>query len=796
MRINLLLSLLLCCFCLTAQERFSRIKIRLDDAHTLAALAQMGLDVDHGKYHPGKSFTGEFAESEHAAISAAGFQTEVLIEDLQAHLQALNRNGLPLQERTLPPCPVNEYDWQTPANYAPGSMGGYFTYQEMLDILDQMATMYPNIFKAKTPLSSVTTTIEGRPVFWVKVSDNPNENEPEPEILYNAVHHAREPNSMSALIFYLWHLLENYETDPEIKYLVDNTEMYFVPCVNPDGYIYNETTNPDGGGLWRKNRRVNADGTFGVDLNRNYGFHWGFDNTGSSPNPNSQTYRGTAGFSEPETQMMRDFCAAHQFKIALNGHTYGNLLIYPWGFSDAETVDHPTFSAFGNWMTRENHYTTGLGSQTVGYTVNGDSDDWMYGDSTTKARIFSMTPEAGPGDFGFWPPSDAIDELNKATMLMNLTAAHLLLNYGIVKPSIGRFITEYANLETFSLQKLGLGNGALVVSLEPVSDNIANVGNAITYGMFHLESINGSISYTLKTDVQNGDSIRYNILINNGLYTWSYPVTKIFNQAVSTVFTEAGDNTSLWTSTGAWAATTAAFYSAPSSITDSPGNNYPPNVNTSIEMTSPIKVKNASALFLTFWTKWNTEEDYDYAQVSASIDGGPYQALCGKYTEPGVATQGTDEPVYDGGQAEWVLEEIDLSDYLAIDDSIEISIRFSIFADNAQQADGFFFDDLAISVVGLDGATSTFDLDAENFLLTHRPNPAGEYFTIDLAKEISPADEVWLRVFNAFGQEVAAQKVSGNSVRFNTAQWQTGAYFYSLSQNGTVRQGKRFVVIH
>jgi murein tripeptide amidase MpaA len=97
-------------------------------------------------------------------------------------------------------------------------------------------------------------------------------------------------------MYYMWYLLENYGTDPEATYLVDNREMYFVPCFNPDGYEYNRQTDPNGGGMWRKNRRNNG-GSYGVDLNRNFGYMWGYDDLGSSPIPSSETYRGPSAFS-------------------------------------------------------------------------------------------------------------------------------------------------------------------------------------------------------------------------------------------------------------------------------------------------------------------------------------------------------------------------------------------------------------------------------------------------------------------------------------------------------------------
>ncbi|HMP31616.1 MAG TPA: M14 family zinc carboxypeptidase, partial [Saprospiraceae bacterium] len=89
---------------------------------------------------------------------------------------------------------------------------------------------------------------------------------------------------------------------------------------------------PNGGGMWRKNAYKNAAGTVvGVDLNRNYGYKWGYDNEGSSINPASETYRGPSAFSEPETQAMSSFVTDHNFKLCLNFHSHGNFLIHPWG---------------------------------------------------------------------------------------------------------------------------------------------------------------------------------------------------------------------------------------------------------------------------------------------------------------------------------------------------------------------------------------------------------------------------------------------------------------------------------
>src|SRR5262245_13539570 len=152
-------------------------------------------------------------------------------------------------------------------------MGGYYTLNELQSVLDQIRAAYPAIVTAKTSLGS---SVEGRPLWMVKVSDNPASDEAEPEARFDALHHAREPESMQASLWFLLWLVESYGSDPLATYLVDHRELFFVPCVNPDGYVYNQSTDPGGGGLWRKNRRNLGGGDFGVDLNRNYTYQWGY----------------------------------------------------------------------------------------------------------------------------------------------------------------------------------------------------------------------------------------------------------------------------------------------------------------------------------------------------------------------------------------------------------------------------------------------------------------------------------------------------------------------------------------
>ncbi|NIV14635.1 MAG: peptidase M14, partial [Aliifodinibius sp.] len=379
-------------FAQESQMKYSEVKININSREDILDLRNAGLQFDHIQYHQ-DYFQTVLSSRDMEILKSTGYTYEVVIEDLSAYYA--ERNRISAAEKRALQREMKETFNITGFEF--GSMGGYYTFAEVLTELDSMRMVYPNLVTAK---QSIGTSIEGRDIWMVKISDNPDVNEGEPEILYNALHHAREPQGMAAVIYFMYYLLENYGTDPEVTFLVNNRELYFVPVLNPDGYVYNEQTNPNGGGMWRKNRRNNGGGSYGVDLNRNYGYQWGYDNSGSSPYPSDPTYRGTAPFSEPEIQAIRDFCLNHDFQLALNYHTYGDYLIYPWGYINALTPDSATYIALADTMTMYNNYTYGTGFQTVGYPVNGDSDDWMYGEQTSKDKMFSMTPEVG---YSFWP---------------------------------------------------------------------------------------------------------------------------------------------------------------------------------------------------------------------------------------------------------------------------------------------------------------------------------------------------------------------------------------------------------
>ena len=268
----------------------------------------------------------------------------------------------------------------------------YRNYSEIRDILLQTVAEYPEIAALHDIGDSweKTAGLADRDILAIKISDNVDTEEDEPEFLLLALHHAREwPTSETALNV-IKNITEGYGTDPRISWLVDNREIWVVPVVNPDGLDFALTADD----MWRKNRRDNMDGTFGVDLNRNYNGSengdplgaWG--GAGTSDLNYSDVYCGEAPFSEPETQAVRDLARAHDFQIAFDFHTYDDSVMWPWGYTANLTADDEHFVDIGHQLAALNGYAA---AQSVDlYPTTGDSLDWLYGSLGIFAFLFEM----------------------------------------------------------------------------------------------------------------------------------------------------------------------------------------------------------------------------------------------------------------------------------------------------------------------------------------------------------------------------------------------------------------------
>ena len=700
---------------LFSQQRETILEARIWlDGKTMTDLEKAGLEIDHGFYDPGKSFRSEFSASELSQVKAAGFRMDTLEADVVARY--LRENAVRKPVRTYPvagergggPCDAYGVVPATPANYTYGSMGGFYRYQEFLDILDDMRAKFPNLISVRQVVSPTLLTHQDRPLWYVRISDHPDTDEDEPEALYTAVHHAREPNSLTHLIYFMWHLLENYEGDPELRYLIDHTELYFIPCLNPDGYIYNQTTDPNGGGYWRKNRRDNGNSSYGVDLNRNYGYEWGSD-AGSSGSTASDTYRGPAPFSEPETQMARDFIEAHNFEIVLNCHTSGNRLVHPWGYEDvAPTIDFTTLS---DWLTRESHYFAGTCWQALGYLASGTSDDWMFGE---KGK-FAFTPETG---LGFWPTIDQIDGNNKSMYTTNLSAAQYALGGAVILHRPGGAITGNMLNVTYRVKQYELGAAPVHVSFEALTPNIQGFPAISPLSMTDFAAAEFNAAVTLKNGIQTGDTIRFvaSSMRLGQIHTDTFETT----YAVSPFKVLFSDNNEMPNSQweqSQWGATTEQAYSPSKSMTDSPFDIYTSveNFLTSAPLTIPA---NATEARLRFFTRWDIEPELDWAQVLLSGPTIPsFAPLSGTLTR---LSPVIGEPVYDGSHLDWAEECIDLGAFIG--KSVNINFAMIAYSGNINGRDGFYFDDILLEYK-TPGGVFTLDI-PDDWNLQSRPNPA------------------------------------------------------------------------
>lgn len=363
-------------------------ELSLRDARSVRAAEQAGVALDCQSRLPGGRAEICVTDAQLAELQRLGAIVTVTQRDLEAFYAARLAATAPPASR------ASGIDWDG------GGMGGYFTLAEVEALLDGFAANHPTICSAKF---SIGQSGEGRDIWAVKVSDSHALDEAEPEVRFDALHHAREPVGIHATLYFLDWLLENYGSDPLATHLVDEREIWFLPVVNPDGYEWNRANSPNGGGMWRKNRRDNGNGTFGVDLNRNYSYQWGYDNSGSSGNSSSETYRGPSPASEPETQAMEAFIASRDFQTSISTHTYSNLWLFPWGYDCFDPPQRAAFDAIAERYTEENGYVHGTICQAL-YSANGNTVDFDHGVHGT----WSGTVEIGGDGDGFWPPATRI----------------------------------------------------------------------------------------------------------------------------------------------------------------------------------------------------------------------------------------------------------------------------------------------------------------------------------------------------------------------------------------------------
>jgi murein tripeptide amidase MpaA len=386
--------------------------------------------------------------------------------------------AITLDEETKSQHPLLEPASSPPVDPTDG-VTDYHTYDEMVTELGQVVTDHSPIVS----LTSIGTTYEGRDIWAMKISDNPLLEEDEPEVYFNCMHHSREWLTTEVCLYIIQTLTDGYGLNQTITDIVNERQAWVIPMVNPDGRIYDGGDDPQSYANWRKNRFPNGDGSFGVDLNRNYGYMWG--GAGASDVTSSPIYRGSEPFSELETRSTRDFVVEHDFVFAISYHSSSQLILYPWGNTVNVTEDDSLFSTLASEMS--NRITNKAGSSSPGYTpakgsdlylTSGTDDDWLYAEKGIYAFTIELYPhwsDTGPAISppynNFHPREDKIipvceDNIGAALFLLQIANNPFqVVNHVTLSASQERLTVPRTQLGTFNITILNDGRDTNIYDL-------------------------------------------------------------------------------------------------------------------------------------------------------------------------------------------------------------------------------------------------------------------------------------------------------------------------------------------
>lgn len=734
----LLLILLYALTATHAQNKLSRVKIPIPKSKEQLSNIIGLLQIDHYIPVDGSIIT-EIENSALKTLIKSGIRFQLLTEDVGKELDELNtkyyadvKSGVidisPNKVAIEQDCKTVSTIISSPASFVVQStLGGYYSYAQMEAAIDNLVAAYP----ALAQKVNVGTSSESRTIWGIKISDNVTTDETnEPELLYMGLQHAREAIGGSSMIFFMQYLCEKYTTDIKIQALVNNREFFIVPCMNPDGWEYNRTTNPSGGGGWRKNRRLVAATTYGVDLNRNWSVQWG--NCGApiqgssascgSATPSSDTYYGPSAFSEPETQAIRNFVTSHNIIAAIDQHAFGPYYSLPFGrsslnnFSNTPGVtisDSIFYNKTAALMGKYNGMRAGNSYQSVGYEVAGGFKDWMLmGDigTGTKVKAYGLTGEGGAGGgtggtYGsFWPPAAQIVNLCKGIVYQNLQLAMVSGSYADVQDVGDISLTALTGNLSFSLRRIGLQNTPVTVTAIPI-ENIQSVGAAVTTNLTNYnDTYNGTISYTLPAGLLNGKRVKFAWQIEAGGQIYYDTITKFYNP-VQLFYDnmEGATVTTNWTVTNGWNYSTASAFQGTKALTESPTGNYTASSTRLATYKNTFNLAGATATYLSFWTRYRSENFRDKLQIQVSTNGTTWTAVCGKNTiqEAGTldGSKINGQPSLTGMQEYWSRELVDLNAYNGTA-ALRLRFQFVSDADGSGFAfglnDGFYVDELKV----------------------------------------------------------------------------------------------------
>jgi len=223
----------------------------------------------------------------------------------------------------------------------------YTSYSETIEFLTQSACEHPDLIKVE----SIGNTWENRPIMMATISFDVATADTKPALLYTGTIHAREWIGIELGNSFIKYIIDNYKFNPKLQRALSRNTLYIIPCLNPDGFEYSRTHFS----FWRKNRRDNGDGTFGVDLNRNFAVRFK-----KQSDTSSNIYGGPAAFSEPETRAVKEFVEAHNnITVSLDYHSQGNVFFPAHKFNHEAEIDTTDLNTLCANMAHEIQKVTG-----------------------------------------------------------------------------------------------------------------------------------------------------------------------------------------------------------------------------------------------------------------------------------------------------------------------------------------------------------------------------------------------------------------------------------------------------
>jgi hypothetical protein len=635
------------------------------------------------------------------ALNEAGIAYDIIISDLSAHYAAQMLGD--------------------------GPFGNYYTCDEAAAILDSLHEAYPDIMTERMilPNDEGDMTWTEHYVWAVKISDNVEVEEDEAEVLYTGLHHAREPITVNIMVEWARWLCENYGSDPLATYLVDNRQIWIIPIINPDGYLYNEENEPDGGGMHRKNMRPVGYFNQGVDPNRNYPYMWGYDNQGSSGEPDSDTYRGPDPGSEPEVQSVMNLCKAHEFVLALNFHSHSNLFLYPWGYVHQKCDDSAAYYNWGERSTRVNQYAVIAGHEL--YPVNGDSDDWMY----AEQGILAVTPEIGEAFWQDWQVDQHIYE-TRPLLIATAKAADVypelegvyFSDGGDDAISPGETVDLLVRVHNMSVKKQSGEIALELFSNDPRVDLVVS-----TASIPSLDPQTGGanqahpLKVKLSSSAQPDSAISLTLTIRTASDEFVHHILLPVGERLYLIDEDFDDqNTEGWLSN--WGLSAQFSHSPDYSITDSPAGSY--GNNSTYYLQSPkLDLSDKVTAKLSFWHRFAIEKGFDWGGVqitSSDIDG--WLTL----------------KRFSGEDAnQWAQEMLDLSEYCGAGD---FYVRFVLITDQGLTTDGWYVDNILLTA------------------FKGKASSSGLHELVDIRPALGPRESITAGALNFIGPEGVSVEVA------------------------------------